>query len=179
MLKTIALGGAGLLAVAIVIVLVIAAAKPDVFRVQRSVSIKAAPEKIFPLIDDLHVSMAWSPYEDKDPTMKRSHGGPRSGKGAFYEWDGNKEVGSGRLTITESTAPTKVAMALDMTRPFECHNIVEYTLAPQGDATVVTWAMQGPAPFIAKVMQVFFDMDKMVGRDFEVGLASLKTMAEG
>ena len=121
---------------------------------------------------DLHANLDWSPYEKKDPAMKRAHGGAQSGKGAFYEWDGNKEVGSGRLTITESVAPSRVTMALDMTRPFECHNIVEYTLVPQGDATLVTWAMQGPAPFIAKVMQVFFDMDKMVGRDFEAGVFS-------
>lgn len=178
MLKTIALGGAGLLAVAIVIVVIMAAAKPDIFRVQRSASIKAAPEKIFPLINDLHANLDWSPYEKKDPAMKRAHGGPQSGKGAFYEWDGNKEVGSGRLTITESMSPSKVTMALDMTRPFECHNIVEYTLVPQEDVTLVTWAMQGPAPFIAKVMQLFFDMDKMVGGDFEAGLASLKAIAE-
>lgn len=178
MLKTIALGAAGLLAVALVVVLIIAANKPDIFRVQRSATIKATPEKIFPLINDMHANLDWSPYEKKDPAMKRAHGGPQSGKGAFYEWDGNKEVGSGRITITESISPSKVVMALDMTRPFECHNIIEYTLVPQGDGTLVTWAMLGPTPYIGKVIQIFFDTDKMVGRDFEAGLASLKVIAE-
>ena len=174
MFKTIAI----IIAVLIAAVLIFAATKPDTFRVQRTANIKAQPEKIFALIDDLHSWDAWSPWEKKDPAMKRTHSGAASGKGAVYDWDGNKDVGKGRMEITESSPPSKVAIKLDFIKPFEGHNIAEFTLKPQGDFTTVTWAMHGPAPFISKVMQVFFSMDKMVGNDFDAGLANLKTVAE-
>jgi carbon monoxide dehydrogenase subunit G len=159
-------------------VLAFAATKPDSFRVQRAASIKAPPEKIFPFIDDLRNFGAWSPYEKKDPAMKRSFSGPASGKGAVYEWDGDKNVGQGRMEIADTAPPSKVTIKLDFVRPFEAHNLVEFTLAPKGDATDVTWAMQGPTPYVAKLMHVFFDMDSMVGKDFEAGLANLKSLAE-
>jgi uncharacterized protein YndB with AHSA1/START domain len=168
----------GALVVLVAAVLVYAAAMPDVFRVQRAASIDAPPEKIFPLISDLRGWGAWSPYERKDPAMKRTHSGSASGKGAVYEWDGNGEVGKGRMEITDASPPSRVTINLDFVEPFEAHNVVEFTLEPKGRSTEVTWAMHGPTPYVAKIMHVFFDMDGMVGRDFEAGLAGLKTLAE-
>jgi hypothetical protein len=110
--------------------------------------------------------------------MKRAFSGAAVGKGSVYEFDGNKDVGAGRIEIIESVPPTKVTLQLDFVKPFKASNIVEYTLEPRGDATEVTWAMHGPAPFISKVMCLFVDMDKMVGKDFEVGLANLKAVTE-
>ena len=178
MIKRIAFGAAGLLVVAIGVVLALAATKPDTFRVQRTASVKAPPEKIFALINDFDRWGAWSPYEKKDPAMRRTRSGPSSGKGAVYAWEGNGDIGMGRMEIADSAPPSKVTIKLDFIKPFEASNIVEFTMEPDGDSTTVTWAMHGPAPFISKVMQVFFDMDSMVGRDFEAGLASLKALAE-
>jgi uncharacterized protein YndB with AHSA1/START domain len=174
MLKTIAI----VVAVLITGVLVYAAAKPDTFRVVRTTAIKAPPEKIFPLINDLHAWGAWSPYEKKDPAMKRSYSGAQAGKGTIYEWDGNSNVGSGRMEIVDSSPPSRVAIKLDFAKPIEGHNIAEFTLTPKDGATNVSWAMAGPAPFISKVIQVFIDFDKMIGDDFEAGLANLKSAAE-
>jgi carbon monoxide dehydrogenase subunit G len=169
----------GIVAVVLLAALFIyAATKPDVFRVQRAASIKAPPEKIFPFVNDLHRFGAWSPYEKKDPAMKRTFSGPESGSGAVYEWDGDKNVGQGRMEISETSPPSRVTIRLDFLRPFEAHNMVEFTLVPKGDATDVTWAMQGPVPYVAKIMHVFFDMDSMVGKDFEAGLANLKSITE-
>jgi hypothetical protein len=166
--------------VAVVAILAYAATRPDFFRVQRTATVKAPAEKIFPLIDDLRAHTAWSPFE-KDPNMKRTHSGAARGKGALYEWEGNRQVGSGRIAITDST-PSKVTMALDMLKPFEAHNIVEFTLEPNGSstnvATNVTWAMHGRSPYMAKVMSTFINCDKMVGRQFEEGLGKLKALAE-
>ncbi|MET0311336.1 MAG: SRPBCC family protein [Burkholderiaceae bacterium] len=174
MLRYIALAAA----LAIAAVLALAAMRPDTFTVSRSTTIKAAPEKIFPLINDLRAMGTWSPYEKKDPGMKRTFTGPQAGKGAAYAWESNGEVGQGSMEITESAAPSRVAMKLDFIKPFEAHNRVDFTLGPNGDATQVTWAMTGPVPFPAKIAHLFFDMDKMVGTDFEAGLASLKALAE-
>jgi hypothetical protein len=167
-----------LIALAIVVVLVLAARKPDHFRVQRSARIDAPPERIFPLINDFHRWGAWSPWEHKDPDMKRTFSGAGSGRGSIYEWTGNSNVGSGRMEIVESSAPSKVAIQLDFLKPFEAHNIATFTMAPAGGATNVTWVMDGPTPFIGKIMHVFVNMDRMVGTDFEAGLANLKTAAE-
>lgn len=175
MLKTLALA----VVVLIAAVLLFAATRPDSFRVQRSLSIAAPPAKIFPLINDLHAFQTWSPYEKKDPAMKRTHSGPASGPGASYAWDGNKEIGVGSMQITEAVAPDRVTMKLDFLQPFEAHNIVDFTLVPNGyGSTEVTWALHGPSPFVSKLMGLVFDMDKMVGRDFDEGLASLKALAE-
>jgi len=174
MLKTIAL----VIVVAIAGVLIFAATKPDTFAVQRSTSIKAPPDRIFPLINDFKRWDAWSPWEKKDPAMKRSYGPTTSGKGAHYAWEGNNDVGQGSMDITESVPPSKVALKLDFVKPFEGHNVVEFTLIPKGESTDVTWSMSGPAPFMSKVMQVFVNMDRMIGKDFEAGLASLKAAAE-
>jgi carbon monoxide dehydrogenase subunit G len=164
--------------VLIAAVLIFAATKPDTFRVQRAASIKAPPEKVFALINDFNRWGAWSPWEKKDPAMKRSFGAVTSGKGAEYAWEGNKDVGQGRMEIAESVAPSKVALKLDFVKPFEAHNLVEFTLEPKGDTTNVTWAIQGDTPYFAKIIHVFINMDKMVGKDFEIGLANLKAIAE-
>jgi len=166
------------LAIAIAVILILAATKPDTFRVQRATTVKAPPEKIFPLINDFHQWGTWSPYENKDPAMKRSYSGAASGKGAVYAWEGNKNVGSGRMEILDSSAPSKIVIKLDFFTPFEGHNTAEFTMLPQGDATNVTWLMHGPSPFMGKIMHVFINMDRMVGKDFEVGLASLKRLTE-
>jgi len=166
------------LILAVVILLVIASQKPDTFRVQRVLLIKAPPEKIFPHMNDLNAWRAWSPYEKKDPDMKRTLSGAPSGKGAVYEWDGNKNVGAGRMEITESTAPSKILIKLDFLKPFEGHNVATFTLVPKGDMTEVTWAMDGPAPMITKVMSTIMNMDRMIGDDFAVGLQNLKVLAE-
>lgn len=166
------------IAVLIAGVLLHAANKPDSFRVERSASIQAPPERIFPLINDLRAFNKWNPFEKKDPNLKGRYSGPPSGKGAAYAFDGNKDVGKGSIEILESSSPSRVAMRLSMIEPFEVRNTVDFTLVPSGGATRVTWAMQGPAPFLAKVIHVFIDMDRMVGRDFEAGLASLKALVE-
>jgi uncharacterized protein YndB with AHSA1/START domain len=177
MLKVIVVLGA-ILALLVGSVLAYAATKPDIFRVQRSAVVKAAPEKIFPLINDYDRWAEWSPYEKKDPAMRRSRSGPAAGKGAVYAWEGNKDVGKGRMEILEAAPPSRVTIKLDFVAPFEAHNVVNFTMEPQTDGTRVTWAMQGPVPYLAKVMHVFFDMDEMVGKDFAAGLSSLKTIAE-
>jgi hypothetical protein len=177
MLKIIGIAAA-VIVVVVAGILIYAATKPNEFRVQRSLAIKASPDKIYPLIVDLHGWAAWSPYEKKDPDMKRSFSGAERGKGAVYEWNGNKNVGHGRMEITETAAPSKVVIKLDFFSPFEAHNTAEFTLAPQGDSTNVTWSMYGPNVFMGKVMQVFMNMDRMVGTDFEAGLQALKARVE-
>ena len=163
--------------VLIAAVFIFAATKPDTFRVQRAASIKAPPERISTVLSDFRGWEAWSPWEKMDPAMKRSYSGATKGKGTVYAWEGNSKVGQGRMEITEA-APSKVAMNLDFVKPFEAHNKVVFTLAPKGDATEVTWSMQGPLPYVAKVVHLVFDMDGMVGRQFETGLANLKAVAE-
>jgi uncharacterized protein YndB with AHSA1/START domain len=167
-----------LLVVAVVGILGLALTKPDDFRVQRSTSIKAPPEKVFAILNDFHNWPQWSPWEHKDPAMKRSYSGPVSGKGAAYAWEGDKNVGHGSMEIVESSPPSKIMLKLDFLKPFEAHNLVDFTIVRSGDSTNVDWAMYGPSPFISKVMTVFMSMDKMVGKDFETGLANLKAAAE-
>jgi hypothetical protein len=166
------------LAIAIVVVLILAVTKPDTFSVQRGAAMKAPPQKIFSLINDFHQWGTWSPWEIKDPAMKRTFSGAESGRGAVYAWDGNKNVGSGRMEILEASTPSKIVIKLDFFTPFEGHNTAEFTMLPQGDATSVNWVMHGPAPFMSKLMQVFMNIDKMIGKDFEAGLANLKRLAE-
>ncbi len=170
--------GLAIVAVVIAGLLVAAAARPDSFRVVRSTTIKAPPERIFPLISDFQRWSAWSPYEKKDPAMKRSFDGPAAGKGAVYAWEGNKDVGKGRMQIADASAPSRVVLNLDFSEPFEAHNMVDFTLEPKGDATEVTWSMRGPMPFVSKLITLFIDMDRMVGGDFEAGLANLTALAE-
>jgi carbon monoxide dehydrogenase subunit G len=178
MLKTISLFILLPLVVAVAAILIFAATKPDTMHFQRSASIKAPPDKILSFISDFQKWGAWSPYEHKDPAMKRTYSGASAGKGAVYEWEGDKNVGKGRMEITELSPPSNVKIKLDFIKPFEAHNTAEFTLEPKGDSTTVTWAMYGPCSFISKVMSVFIDMDRMIGKDFETGLASLKTVTE-
>ena len=170
--------GAAIVVVLIGAVLLFAATRPDSFRVMRTTSIKAPPERIFPLINEFNRWSAWSPYEKKDPAMKRTFSGPAAGKGAVYAWEGNKDVGKGRMEIADASVPSRVVLNLDFSEPFEAHNVVDFTLEPKGDTTQVTWAMRGPMPFLSKVITLFVDMDRMVGGDFETGLANLKAIAE-
>lgn len=164
--------------VVIVGVLVFAATRPDTFRVQRQTMIKASPGKIFGYINDFHNWAAWSPWEKMDPALQRSFSGAPSGKGSVYEWMGNRKVGQGRMEIVESLPSSTILIKLDFIKPFEGHNMAEFTLAAQEDMTLVTWAMYGPSPYITKLMGLFFNMDALIGKDFEAGLATMKMRAE-
>jgi uncharacterized protein YndB with AHSA1/START domain len=166
-----------ILVVAIVAVLLLARRKPDTFAVRRTAPIHAPPERIFPLIADFRQWQLWSPWEGRDPALQRTFGGAAAGRGAVYEWHGNRKVGAGRMEILDA-APQAIVIKLDFLSPFEAHNTAEFTLAPLGDGTTVTWLMHGPAPLMNKVMQVFMNMDEMIGKDFAAGLASLKRVAE-
>lgn len=169
-----------LLAVVVLVaaVLIYAATRPDVFRVERTASIKAPPEKLFAMINDYRNWPSWSPYERLDPAMQRTLSGPESGKGSIYEWEGNAKIGKGRMEILETTPPSSVTIKLDFFKPFEAQNTAVFTLKPNGGATDVTWAMHGPAPFMSKLMGVVMNMDKMVGGQFAEGLANMKAAAE-
>jgi hypothetical protein len=159
-------------------VLVIAATKPDSFRVERSTTINAPPARVHALIDDFHRWTEWSPWEKVDPALKRSYSGAASGTGAIYEWEGNNKAGKGRMEILQSSPASNVRIKLDFLKPFEAHNTADFTIQPLPAGTNVTWAMYGPNPFMAKVMQTVVSMDKLVGKDFEAGLANLKAAAE-
>lgn len=149
----------------------------DTFRVERSILIDAPAAEIFPHIDDFHAWAAWSPYEKMDANLAKTFSGPASGKGAAYAWVG-KKAGSGSMEILQSSQPSKVVIKLEFTKPMTAHNIAEFTLEPQGAGTKVTWAMHGPNTFMSKVMGLFLSMDKLVGPQFEEGLANLKLVTE-
>jgi uncharacterized protein YndB with AHSA1/START domain len=166
------------IAILIAAVLAYAATKPDSFRIERTTTIKAPPERIFTLINDFRQWEAWSPWERIDPSIKRTYSGAASGKGAVYAWEGDRNIGKGRMEIIESSPPSRVVLRLDFSEPFEAHNEVLFKLEPRGDAIAVTQAMYGPSPYMSKVMGIFFDMDKMVGEKYEEGLASIKAIAE-
>jgi uncharacterized protein YndB with AHSA1/START domain len=166
------------LAIVVAVVLILAVTKPDVFRVQRAAAMQAPPERIFSLINDFQQWGNWSPWEHRDPAMKRTFSGNESGKGAVYAWDGNKNVGAGRMEILDAVLPSKIVIKLDFIKPFEGHNTAEFTMLPRGGATDVTWTMYGATPFLGKVMHVFINMDRMIGKDFEAGLANLKKAVE-
>jgi uncharacterized protein YndB with AHSA1/START domain len=159
-------------------VLAYAATRPDTLHIERTASIKAPPEKIYPLITDFRRWESWSPYENVDPAMKKTYSGAASGKGAVYEWDGNSQVGQGRMEIIDTADPTRVTIKLDFLKPLEGHNTAVFSLVPQGDATKVTWTMDGPTPYVGKLIGVFMDMDTMVGSQFEEGLTNLRGLTE-
>lgn len=169
---------AAVMAFAVIALLGYAATRPDIFRVQRSASIKATPDKLYPLINDIRQFNTWNPFNRKDPSMKGSYRGPAAGPGAAFDFEGNSEVGKGTVSITGGTPARAVNMKLDMTEPMQAHNDIEFLLVPRGDMTDVTWTMQGPCPYLGKLMGVIFDMDKMVGGEFDKGLALLKAQAE-
>jgi hypothetical protein len=169
------------LAIAVVVliaaVLGYAATKPDTFHVERRAEMSAPPERILPLVSDFHSWEVWSPWEKLDPQMQRTFSGPQSGMGAVYEWSGNSDAGKGRMEIVSATAAA-VTIQLDFTAPFQSSNTTTFALEPSGAGTQVIWSMDGPMPFITKLMSVFASMDSFVGKDFEVGLAQLKAAAE-
>lgn len=174
MLRTI-----GLILIAIIIgILAYAAGQPDSFRVERRVTIQAPPDAIYPLIADFRSWTRWSPWEKKDPGMKRTYSGADSGLGAVYEWSGNSQVGAGRMEISQAVPPGKVTIDMHFMAPLEARNTAEFLLEAEGAGTTVTWVMSGPSPYLAKLMGLFASMDDMVGGDFETGLAALKAVAE-
>src|SRR5262249_18391361 len=143
------------------------ATQPETFRVERAININAPAEKVYGIVTDLRRGAEWSPYEQKDLAMKKTFSGPASGPGSKRAWDGNSDVGAGTLTIDSAKAPSKVVLKLDMTRPMEGHNTIEYDLTPVGGGTRMNWSMHGPMNPVAKVMCLFMSLDKMVGKDFE------------
>jgi uncharacterized protein YndB with AHSA1/START domain len=171
-----------MIAIAVVVLvgalLAYAATLPDSFRLERSATIQAPPDKVFALVNDFRQWTAWSPWENIDPALKRSYSGAASGVGSAYAWEGNKDVGTGRMEITEAVPGAKLVIRLDFLKPFEAHNTAEFSFARQGETTTVTWAMYGPSPYLAKLMGIVFSMERMVGGQFETGLANLKAAAE-
>lgn len=166
------------LCAALGLILAYAATRPDEFRVERRLRIAAPPEALWPLVAELRGFNRWNPYERKDPLLKSQYGGAASGVGSRYAWESDK-VGSGSLEITGQQPGRAVQLRLDFVKPFEAHNLAEFALQPTADgATEVRWTMHGPANFMSKLMGVFIDMDKMVGRDFEDGLQNLRQLAE-
>lgn len=178
MLKTVLLLAVILLGLPLAALLAYAATKPDTFRVERTASIEAPPEKIFALINDFQNWAAWSPWEVKDPDMKRIYSGAPIGKGAVYEWDGNRNIGAGRMEILEAAPPGSIRIKLDFFRPFKAQNTAEFRMARDGERTEVSWIMYGPQPYLSKVMSTVFSMDRMIGGEFETGLANLKSISE-
>ena len=149
---------------------------PASFTVKRSLDIRAPTDRLFPQVADFNAWSAWSPYEKRDPAMRRRLSGKPSGVGAIYEWDGNRTVGQGRMEIVESTPPSKVRIDLQFMKPFKAHNVAEFTFEPHADITTVTWAMSGPVTIMSRVMGLFINMDKMIGKDFEAGLYNLNAL---
>jgi hypothetical protein len=169
--------GAAVIVIFIVIMLAYAAIQPDRFEVRRSTDIKASADVIFPLINDLHAFNSWNPFDKRDPNIKGAYAGPESGKGARYDFESGKS-GTGRIEIVDTTPFSRVIMRLTMIKPIAADNRVAFTLEPQGAVTRVTWAMDGSVPFVGKIIHLVLNMDKMVGRDFETGLADLRALAE-
>jgi hypothetical protein len=174
LLTKIGLGLLGVLAVFSVVV----ATRPSHFHVERSQAIPAPPAAVFSLIDDFHRWPEWSPWEKLDPAMKREYSGPASGVGASYEWTGNEDVGRGSMRITESQAPSRVAIALEFKEPWQATNTTLFSIAPAPSGATVTWGMDGESNFVFKAMSLFMDMDSMVGKDFEEGLSNLARLAQ-
>ena len=163
---------------AVVLLLAVAALRPNHFRVTRNAVIKAPAPKIFALINDLKSFNHWSPYGRKDPGVKGHYSGAASGVGAAYAWDSGK-LGAGRMEITAATPPHKLTLKLDFVKPFKAQDTAEFTLHPQGDnLTVVSWALFGPSPYLSRLMGVLIDRDRLIGKDFEAGLAHLKALTE-
>jgi len=165
-------------AVLVAAVLIYAATKPDTFSIERTQTLDATPEKIFPLINDFHNWPRWAPQDHEDSTLRRAFNGAENGVGAVSEWTGSGNSGSGRMLITDSVSNQKVTIQVDFTKPFQAHNVNEFTLTPSGNATRVTWKMQGTNVYIMKVMSIFVNMDRMMGKHFESGLDNLKAAAE-
>ena len=159
--------------------LMFVATRPDSFRLERSAVINAPPEKLFALVSDFKQWPRWSPWEKLDPAMARTFSGPERGVGSVYTWDSPSKAGAGRMEIKEAQTDAKVTIQLNFIRPFAAQNTTEFNLQRQpNNTTQFTWVMYGPSPYVAKLMQIFVSMDKMVGKDFEEGLVNLKRIAE-
>jgi uncharacterized protein YndB with AHSA1/START domain len=156
-----------------------AATRPDEFKVERAAVIAAPPATVYALLEDFRRWTEWSPWEKMDPALSRDHGGAAKGVGAVYGWSGNKKVGQGRMEITEADPPSRLVIRLEFIAPWQAVNKTVFTLAPVPSGTGVTWTMTGKSPFVFKLLGLFCPMDKMVGRDFEAGLADMKAAAEG
>jgi uncharacterized protein YndB with AHSA1/START domain len=163
----------------IVLFVVVVAMQPAAYRVERSTKIAAPPATVFPLVNDFHRWDSWSPWAKLDPGMKTTFEGPAAGAGAIYKWIGNKDVGEGQMTLLESKPNELVRIKLDFLKPFKDTSTTEFTFKPAGDQTEVAWSMSGDRNFFAKAVCMFMNMDKMVGGDFEKGLAKIKSEAEG
>ena len=152
--------------------------RPDHFRYERSGVIQAPAEAIFPYISNLKLGMEWSPYEKKDPNMKRAYSGPAEGVGQIVDFDGNNEAGSGRLEMLKITPNQSAQVRLTMTKPVAADNLIDYTLTPEGTGTRFSWAMSGHIPFFGKIINLLIDCEKMVTADFDVGIQNLKKVVE-
>jgi uncharacterized protein YndB with AHSA1/START domain len=166
------------LAVLVAAILVYAATRPDTIRITRSTIINASPEAIFALINDFHNWIRWAPQDREDPSMMRTFSGPPSGVGSISDWESTGSAGKGRMSITEASPPTKISIKVDFVKPFEAHNLNQFTLDPDGSSTKVTWTMQGTNVYMTKVMSVFVNLDRLMGKHFESGLGDLKAIAE-
>lgn len=174
MLKRVAAIAIALIAVLVLVV----ATRPSHLHVERSATIEAAPDLVFPLINDFHAWSSWSPWEKLDPDMKREFSGAPQGRGAWYGWTGNDQVGVGNMQITDSKPAQEVTILLEFKKPWEATNITTFRLAATPQGTKVTWSMDGENNFAAKAMSLVMDMDQMIGKDFEAGLANLGAVAE-
>jgi hypothetical protein len=163
--------------VVVALLLVVVATRPSHFHVERSASIAAPAEVVFPFINDFHRWPTWSPWEKLDPGMKRDYSGAPAGTGAAYDWAGNDDVGVGSMRITDSQAPARVAIALEFKQPWQASNTTLFSVAPEGNGARVTWGMDGENNFMLKAASLFMDMDEVVGKDFEAGLANLQRAA--
>ncbi len=169
---------AAAVALVVVAVLILASRQPDAFHVERTATVNAKPEKVFPYLEDPKKTQEWSPWEKKDPDIKKTFSGAPKGVGAVYAWEGNKEVGSGVATITAVEPDKSVTMELRFISPMEGRSVAKYELTPVDGGTAVRWTIDGPNSFPSKVMCLFMDMDKMIGGEFEKGLAELKSLVE-
>jgi carbon monoxide dehydrogenase subunit G len=165
-------------AAVIVVLVIVVALQPSSFRVVRTATISAPPAAVFGQVNDLHKWEAWSPWAKIDPTMKQTYEGPPAGVGAVTKWSGNNKVGEGRMTITDSRPHEMVRIKLEFLRPFKATNTAEFTLKPDGGQTAVTWSMHGEKNFLSKAFGLCMNMDRMIGGDFEKGLAQMKSVTE-
>ena len=163
----------------VILLIIVVATRPSEFRVVRSGKISATPSAVFPHVNDFHNWEAWSPWAKLDPASKVTFEGASAGKGAIFTWAGNKKVGAGRMTITDSRPSDLIRINLEFFKPFKATNTTVFTFQPDGNQTLVTWDMSGRSNFMFKLVGLFMDCDKMVGTDFEKGLASMKAVVEG
>jgi hypothetical protein len=161
-----------------ILIFIVIAGRPDEFTITRAAKMSAPPEKIFPHVNELRKWVAWSPWAKMDPNCKMTYDGPPAGGGAGYSWAGNKKVGEGRMTINESRPSDLIRIKLEFLKPFKATNMAEFTFKAEGKQTLVTWSMTGKNNFMGKAFGLIMNFDKMIGGDFEKGLAAMKSVAE-